>query len=105
MLTSHARGDRRGRLYHLPRGYRWKWHGRRWLACGGGVSLDRACRRGGIDWWPQEEISDLQEAALIGAGVADVMVCHDCPAAVAHSFPRPPAAQERPTLILTKPAA
>jgi hypothetical protein len=78
-------------IYHLPRGYRWTWHGRRWLACGGGVSLDRARRRAGWDWWPQEEITDEQEAALIGAGVADVMVCHDCPAAVAHSFPRPPA--------------
>jgi hypothetical protein len=79
------------RIYHLPRGHRWDWHGRRWLACGGGVSLDRACRRAGSDWWPQEEISDEQERALTGAGVADVMVCHDCPAAVPHSFPRPPA--------------
>ena len=78
-------------IYHLPRGHRWAWHGRRWLACGGGVSLDRACRREGIDWWPQEEITDEQERALTGAGVADVMVCHDCPAAVAHTFPRPPA--------------
>jgi hypothetical protein len=79
------------RIYHLPRGHRWTWHGRRWLACGGGVSLDRACRREGSDWWPREEITDAQERALIGAGVADVMVCHDCPAAVVHNFPRPPA--------------
>jgi hypothetical protein len=78
-------------IYHLPRGHRWAWHGRRWLACGGGVSLDRACRREGGDWWPQEEITDEQERALTAAGMADVMVCHDCPAAVAHSFPRPPA--------------
>jgi hypothetical protein len=77
-------------IYHLPRGHRWAWHGRRWLACGGGVSLDRAVRRPGLDWWPHEEISEEQEAAIIGGGTADVMVCHDCPAAVAHAFPRPP---------------
>lgn len=77
-------------IYHLPRGHRWGWHGRSWLACGGGVSLDRAVRRHGHDWWPQEEITDEQEAAIIADGQADVMVCHDCPATVTHSFPPPP---------------
>ena len=81
-------------IFHLPRGHRWAWHGRRWLACGGGVSLDKACRREGSDWWPQEEITDEQERALVGGGVADVMVCHDCPAVVDHSFPRPPCGVE-----------
>jgi len=82
-------------IYHLPRGHRWAWHGRRWLACGGGVSLDKALRRPGLDWWPQEEITDEQEAAIIGGGTADVMVCHDCPAAVPHAF-RPPPSQWSP---------
>lgn len=74
----------------LPRGHRWTWHGRTWLACGGGVSLDRVIRTEGRDWWPQEEISDGQEAAVIAGGRADVMVTHDCPAGVRHSFPPPP---------------
>ena len=30
------------RIWHLPRGHRWRWHGRDWLALGGAVSLDRA---------------------------------------------------------------
>jgi hypothetical protein len=77
-------------IYHLPRGHRWAWHGRWWLACGGGVSLDKAMRRPGLDWWSQEEITEEQEAAIIGGGTADVMVCHDCPAAVPHAFPAPP---------------
>lgn len=80
----------RPNIYHLPRGHRWQWHGRTWLACGGGVSLDKAGRVEGRDWWPQEEITSGQEAALIAGGHADVMVCHDCPSAVAHTFPRPP---------------
>jgi len=78
------------RIYHLPRGHRWHWHGREWLACGGGVSLDRAVRRLGHDWWPEEEITSEQEAAIIGGGTAEVMVCHDCPSAVPHAFPPPP---------------
>jgi hypothetical protein len=77
-------------IYHLPRGHRWQWHHRTWLACGGGVSLDKAGRTEGIDWWPQEEITSGQEAAVIAGGHADVMVCHDCPSGVVHAFPRPP---------------
>jgi hypothetical protein len=80
----------RANVYHLPRGYRWQWRGRTWLACGGGVSLDKAGRAEGIDWWPQEEITNGQELALIAGGHADVMVCHDCPSSVVHTFPRPP---------------
>ena len=77
-------------VFHLPRGHRWHWYGREWLACGGGVSLDRAARTEGVDWWPEEEISGAQEAAITVGGPADVMVCHDCPAGVAHDFGRPP---------------
>ncbi|MGO8961424.1 MAG: metallophosphoesterase family protein [Streptosporangiaceae bacterium] len=85
-----GRVEVRPNIFHLPRGHRWMWHGLTWLSCGGGVSLDRAARAEGIDWWPQEEITSGQETALIASGPADVMVCHDCPAGVAHDFPRPP---------------
>ena len=74
----------------LPRGHRWNWHGRTWLACGGGVSLDRAARTEGHDWWPEEEITAEQEAEIIAGGHADVLICHDCPAGVKHSFPDRP---------------
>jgi len=52
--------------------------------------FDQAVRRHGHDWWPDEEITGEQEAAIIGGGHADVMVCHDCPAGVPHAFPPPP---------------
>jgi hypothetical protein len=77
-------------LAWLPRGYRWQWHGRTWLALGGGVSLDKAVRVAGRDWWPQEEITEEQAAAVIADGPADVMLTHDCPDGVRHSFPPPP---------------
>jgi predicted phosphodiesterase len=78
------------RIFWLWRGYRWEWHGRSWLACGGGVSLDRAARTEGVNWWPEEEITDEQEAAIIAAGHADVMVSHDRPSGVVHTFPNRP---------------
>jgi hypothetical protein len=78
------------RITHLPRGYRWSWQGLTWLACGGAVSLDRAVRVEGVDWWPQEEITTAQEVTLSTSGHADVMVCHDCPSGVAHTFAHPP---------------
>jgi calcineurin-like phosphoesterase family protein len=78
------------RIWHLPRGYRWRWHNRQWLALGGAVSLDRAGRTAGRDWWPEEEITLRQASAVIGDGSADVMVTHECPAGVDHTFPPPP---------------
>jgi hypothetical protein len=78
------------RILWLWRGYRWTWYGREWLALGGAVSLDRAIRTEGKDWWPEEEITDEQERAIVDAGRADVLVSHDCPAGVVHSFLPPP---------------
>lgn len=74
----------------LPRGTRWTWHGRTWLALGGGVSLDRAIRTEGRDWWPEEEITEDQAAEVIAGGPAHVLVSHDCPSGVVHAFPPPP---------------
>lgn len=54
------------------------------------MSLDKAVRRHGHDWWPDEEVTSEQEAAIIGGGTAEVMVCHDCPAGVPHAFDPPP---------------
>src|SRR5215472_12562023 len=68
------------RIWHLPRGYRWRWAGREWLALGGAVSLDRAGRAEGLSWWSEEEITRPQAQAVIAAGPADVMVTHECPA-------------------------
>lgn len=72
------------RIWWLPRGLRWRWHGRTWLALGGAVSPDRAGphRIPGVSWWPQEAVTADQAHTIAQAGPADVMVCHDAPAAV-----------------------
>jgi hypothetical protein len=66
----------------LPRGHRWAWHGREWLALGGAVSVDAALRTKGLSWWPGEEITDADATLALDGGHADVMVCHDAPSEV-----------------------
>jgi hypothetical protein len=68
-----------GGIWHLPRGLRWQWAGRTWLAMGGATSLDRAHRRLGSSWWPEESITDAQFREVTDGGRADVMLTHDCP--------------------------
>ncbi|WP_372663642.1 metallophosphoesterase [Amycolatopsis kentuckyensis] len=78
------------RIWWLPRGLRWSWWGNSWLALGGAVSVDRVFRKVGVDWWPEEEISDADAAAAAHGGTADVMVCHDRPACAPLALPPPP---------------
>lgn len=85
----------RERIFWLPRGYRWTWHGRTWLALGGAVSVDRADRVFGVDWFPEEEISEAQTQRVMDAGRADVMLCHDAPAGVPLQLPAPPSWWDR----------
>lgn len=78
----------RPRIWHLPRGCRWQWPGAdgpavTWVAVGGAVSVDRAMRVPGVSWWPQESLTDAEADAVIAAGSADVLVCHDRPRAAA----------------------
>ena len=70
----------RDRVWHLPRGLRWEWSGKQFLALGGAVSVDKYGRTPGASWWPQETITDAQAWAAIADGPADIMVCHDTPA-------------------------
>lgn len=77
----------RSNVLYLPRGHRWTWHGHTWLAVGGAVSVDRALLNEGWDWWPEEELTDRQATAIAAAGPVDVLLSHDCPAAVPVTFP------------------
>lgn len=85
-FRSEGREGRPG-AHWLPAGARWTWHGREWLALGGAASVDKAARHEGVSWWPEEEITEEQAREVTEAGRADVMVTHDCPAGVRHSYP------------------
>lgn len=72
------------RIIYLPRGYRWTWWGKRFMAVGGAVSVDKHMRTAGKSWWPEEELTDSQvEYACRDDGTpVDVVFSHDCPLGV-----------------------
>lgn len=63
----------------LPRGHRWVDGGRSWLSLGGAPTLSFEHRTRGVDWWPNEELSDAHVDAALAAGPAEVMISHDAP--------------------------
>lgn len=72
------------RVFYIPRGTRWGWGGVRFLGVGGGYSLDRDLRRAGFDWFERETLSEAELAAILEpGGEVDILVSHDCPAAIA----------------------
>ena len=64
----------------LPRPYRFRVGGREVLSLGGAASVDRAWRTEGLDWWPDERITDEHVAAARAGRRADVMLTHESPA-------------------------
>lgn len=84
-LPVNSEGVRRVRsnILHLPRGFRWTWHGEVWMALGGAHSVDTFMRREGVSVWQEEHISDEDAARAVEGGHVDVMVTHDCPDGVA----------------------
>lgn len=64
----------------LPRPARLTIGGRAILSLGGAASVDKAQRREGADWWPDEAITDEQVAAAIAGGPVDLMLAHESPA-------------------------
>lgn len=66
-------------LRHLPRGHRWTWWGKTWMAVGGGVSVDKKFRTPGHDWFPEETLNFAQFDHCLREGEVDIIVSHDCP--------------------------
>lgn len=64
----------------LPRPARMRIGGRSVLALGGAASVDKAWRREGVNWWPDENITDEHVRAAITSGDADLMLAHEGPA-------------------------
>ena len=78
-------------LVFVPRGTVLELDGRRIAFLGGGDSIiDRAERRDGVDWWPEEQVTMADVARFEGVGRVDFLVCHTPPAFVYHFFDLPP---------------
>jgi len=73
-------------VLYAPRGHRWVWDEVRFLALGGGYSIDKEWRLSqgpiGQYWWPEETITQRQVYDCIAGGETDVMFTHDCPLGV-----------------------
>jgi Calcineurin-like phosphoesterase len=74
--------DDRESVGYLPRGFRWRWWGKDWMAVGGGVSVDKTWRRPGIDWFDREVLSPDEFEHCCRPGNVDIIVSHDCPSGV-----------------------
>jgi predicted phosphodiesterase len=66
-------------IEHLPRGTRWTWRGRTWLALGGSYSVNRRDSNRGVEWWDGERLTGDDVARAVAGGPADVMITHDSP--------------------------
>jgi hypothetical protein len=82
--------DGEARVLWLPRGHRWTWHRKTWMALGGAVSVDAAVRVKGKSWWPEETFTGEQLKRATRSGKVHVMLTHDSPSAVRMSFGPPP---------------
>ncbi len=69
----------RENITHVPRGYRWDWHGLTFLGLGGAASIDRKHRVEGRSWWPEELITVEDILTAQSGGPVDVMFTHDSP--------------------------
>ena len=70
------------------RGARWKWSGVRFGALGGAVSIDRFLRKAGVNWWPQEIVTD-DDVDRLGDGDLDVLATHASPVPVGRQLRLP----------------
>lgn len=75
----------RDNITHVPRGYRWEWHGLTFLALGGAASIDKKFRRTGYSWWPEELITVEDILTAQSGGPVDVMFTHDSPSTAPNS--------------------
>lgn len=66
-------------VWVLPRPARFALFGREVLSLGGASSVDRSWRSEGVDWFPEELITEKMEQDAIAGGPADVLLTHESP--------------------------
>lgn len=66
-------------IWYLPRGTRWIWQGKQFLAIGGGCSAYPEQRRAMGQYCENEAISERDHNACVASGPADVVLAHECP--------------------------
>lgn len=70
------------RVFYAGRVSTWHWAGVRCAAVCGATSIDKAERTPGFDWFPEEELTDVEVARALRFGTVDVLFSHDGPPCV-----------------------
>lgn len=76
-----------GNLFYVPRGYVMEYNGKLMGFMGGAESIDKAYRREGYDWFPQERITRENEQTLyknVGRRTLDYLFSHTPPISTIH---------------------
>lgn len=91
--TKHGLVYTRSNILYAPRGHAWTWGGKRFMAIGGAVSIDKKYRlsyeqsNGKKIWWPGEQLTEAQANGIIadvnarrqrGRQGVDYLFTHDC---------------------------
>lgn len=74
----------RSNILYSPRGCKFKIDNKMFMTVGGAVSVDKAWRKAGKTWWPQEQLSDSDLDVILtrheaSPGKIDYLFTHDCP--------------------------
>lgn len=76
----------RPNLFYAGKVNAWTWEGKRFASVGGAVSIDRSWRTEGKTWWPQEQLTALEETQAKDLGKVDYLFSHDAPVDVPLSY-------------------
>lgn len=85
-LNEDGFGVVRSRIFYIPRGKSWVWGGKRLLGLGGAHSIDYALRTEGVDWFPEEDITDEDVSRALENPPIDYIFTHESPVSVPSPF-------------------
>ncbi len=79
LVSDEGMGVVSANIFYIPRGTVWEWCGTQFGGMGGAVSIDRAMRKPGLTWFPEEFITTADVERTKRAGSVDVLFTHEAP--------------------------
>lgn len=92
----------RPNLFYAGKVNAWTWDGKRFASVGGAVSIDKYARKENVSWWPQEELTALEETRAKDLGRVDYLFTHDSPNTLPFTFLKSDMKSEAHRYTMTK---
>lgn len=92
----------RPNLFYAGKVNAWTWEGKKFASVGGAVSIDKYRRKINVSWWPQEELTALEETKAKDLGRVDYLFTHDSPNTLPFTFLKSDMASEAHRYTMTK---